>query len=161
MSTQLQQALGLPGLSEFNQCALFHLAAAYVWEEQGCPNQAPYRAQIDLLGSHLRIVEFQQASQCLAKIADPLSQWGNEILIQSQNAMTPKHDRPLRGLPLFLQHGLAHIREMTSRIIDIDSSGPASTIDMRISGPTIRDVISMDLTICAWGGYMAFSDALT
>ena len=152
MSTQLQQALGLPGLSEFDQCALLLLAAAYVWGEKGCPNQAPHQAQIDSLGPHLRLVESQQASQCVAKIADPLSQWENGISTQSQNAMTPNHDRPLHGLPPFSHHGLARIREKTSRIIDIDSSGRANTIDMRISGLNVRDGIYMDLTIFARGG---------
>ena len=156
MSTQLQQAPGLSVLSEFNQCVILHLPAAYVWEEPGCPNQVPHRARIDSSASRLRLVEFQQASQCASKIADPLSQWEDGILIQAQNAMTPNHDGPLRGLPLFLHHGLAHIKEMTLRIIEIDSSGPASTIDMHIFGPNARDEISMDLTICVWGDRVTF-----
>ena len=63
VSTQLQQALGLPGLFEFNQCVLLHLAASYVWTEQGRINRAPHRGPIDSLAAHLRSVEFQQASQ--------------------------------------------------------------------------------------------------
>ena len=86
---------------------------------------------------------------------NPLSQLEDEILKQSQNAMAPNHDRPLRGLPLFLQNGLPHIREMTLRIIDVGSSGPTNTIDMHIFGPNAKDGIFMDLAICAWGDRVA------
>ena len=153
---QLQNALGLPGQTEFNQCVLLHLAAAYEWKEQKCSKKVPNRTRVDSLATQLHLAEYQQASQCVSMIMKPHTQGEDEIWSQAQDVMTPNHDRQLRGLPLFLQQRLAHIKEMTLRIIDIDSSGPNSTINMHVFGPNTSNEISTDLTICAWEDHMRF-----
>ena len=133
VSTQLQKSLGWPVKTESNQCVLFHIAAAYEWEEQNCPTRVPSRTRVDSLAEQVRQVEYRQGAQGVSRIKRPHARGEHEIW--PHDVITPNHDRQFREIPLYLQRGLGRIKELTLRIIDIESSGPRPTVGMHIFGP--------------------------
>ena len=69
---------------------------------------------------------------------------------KAHDVMTPNHDRQFREVPLFLQRGLGHIKDMTLRIIDIEQMGHTDVVNMHIFGPNTDKAISTDMALRVW-----------
>ena len=141
LPSHLQKALGEPNKEETNQCVMLHLAGAYEWKSQNCPNRVPSKSRINVVSSEFRQLEYRSALRFVSTVEKPQSQREHELWSVAHDAVTPNHDRRFRELSTFLSTSLLRNDEVL-RIFDIEECDacvwPRTSPKYRTGSDTVR-----------------------
>ena len=101
LNNHLRNALPEPDKKERNQCVAIHLAAAYEWYLQGCPERPLSASRVQTSAQQIRQTEYQEALGCSKEIINPDTRREFELLAAVHDVLNDHHGRGFEDLNSF------------------------------------------------------------